>query len=369
MAGMRTRNLVILAAVTLIVVVVAVITSLSRAPQSGKEKPLLFPNLKNTINETSEVIIRGRGRTVTLLREEDGWIVQEADGYPADFARLKSLLVGMTTLRAVEEKTSRPELYPRLGVEDPADPDASSHLVILKNEADQTLAELIIGKPRRDPASPDSSGLYVRRPDQAQSLLVEGRLDVSSQITDWFDQQLFSIEADRIESVVIRHPDGENVTVSRDEPGGDFSVEPLPEGREPQSEIILARMGTILENTFALNVASQKTFSFPEDHVKTTIRTFDGLIAETKAVRKNERNYVAFHFSVDKSRIEKKQPAETQEDTGAKEDAGSSEEVKEPNVSEEVAEYNDTVSGWVFTLPDHRYDLLVRRLDDLTRPE
>lgn len=349
MAGMRTRNLVILAAVTLIIIIVAVAASLSRAPQSGKEKTLLFPELKDTINNTSEVIIRGQGRTVTLLKQEIGWSVKEAGGYPANFDRLKPLLVGMTTLRIVEEKTRNPELYPRLGVEDPDNPGAASHLLVLKDDSGQTLAELIVGKSRRDAASPEG-GLYVRRPDQAQSLLVEGRLTVTSQITDWFSQRLFSIAPDRIRSMVIRHPDGETVTVSREEKGDDFSVEPVPEGRKPQSEIILTRMGTVLENTFALNVASAEDFTFPGDHVRATIRTFDGLVTEVQAVRKDDRNYVAFRFSVDESRLS------TEEEDG-------------PDVREQADKFNKTASGWVFTLPDHRYDLLTRTLNDLTRPE
>lgn len=351
MAGMRTRNLIILAAVTLVVIIAAVVASLSRAPQSGKEKTLLFPELRDTINNTSEVIIRGQGRTVTLLKQDGQWVVQQAGGYPADFDRLRPLLVGMTALRVVEEKTSRPELYPRLGVEDPEKPNASSHLLVLKDDAGKSLAELIVGQSRRDSASPDEGGLYVRRPDQAQSLLVEGQLSVSSHLTDWFDQHLFSIKPDRIESITIRHPDGETATVTRDEPGDDFSVEPVPEGRKPQSEIILTRMGTVLENTFAVNVASRETFTFPEDHVNTTIRTFDGLVAEAQAVRQDDRNYVGFSFNIDESRI------------------APEEEDDESDVRVEAENFNDIVSGWVFTLPDHRYDLLVRRLDDLTRPE
>lgn len=354
MAGMRARNLVILAVITLVIITAAVVASLSRAPQSGKEKTLLFPELKDTINNTSEVIIRGQDRAVTLLKQDGRWVVQQADGYPADFEKLKPLLVGMTALRIVEEKTSTPELYPRLGVEDPDDPNASSHLLVLKDDSGQTLAELIVGKSRRDPASADGGGLYVRPPDQAQSLLVEGQLTVSSQITDWFDQHLFNIKPDRIESIVIRHPDGDTVTVSRDEPGDDFNVEPMPEGRKPQSELILTRMSTILENTFAVNVTSRETFTFPEDHVNTTILTFDGLVAEARAVRQDDRNYVAFRFIVDESRVS---TAEEEEDDST------------ADIYSEAEKYNDVVSGWVFTLPDHRFDLLTRTLNDLTRPE
>lgn len=360
MAAMQRRNLLILAAVTLVVVIAAVIASLSHAPQRGKQKTLLFPQLADRINDTAEVSIRGIDRSVTLVKQGDQWVVREAGGYPARFDRIRRLLLGMTNLRVLAEKTSTPRLYSRIGVEDPDSQGAASHLVTLKDGSGRTLATLIVGKQQRGAEPTEPPGVYVRPPDDKQSLLVEGRLPVSSQITDWFDQNLFSVKPDRIASIVIHHPGLEGVRLVREESGEDFEVEPIPAGRERQSDLIVARMETVLENTFAGNVTAAADYSFPEDHVETVIRTFDGLVARVRGAEQDGRNYVAFEFGVDEARL----PAaeESGEDQEGRAETGAA------DIRAEAENYNNTVAGWIFTLPDYRYELFTRSLDDLTRP-
>jgi hypothetical protein len=157
--------------------------------------------------------------------------------------------------------------------------------------------------------------------------------------------------------VVIRHPGAEPIRLSRIERGEDFAVEPVPAGREPQSDIFLARTDGILENTFASNVTSARDYNFPADHVETVIRTFDGLVAEVQSAGRDGRNYVAFEFSVDASNLP---PAADEEGDRS----GKSAE----DIRAEADKYNGIVSGWVYTLPDYRYQLLTRSLEDLTRP-
>ena len=54
---MRARYIIV-TALTLVVVIAAVIVSQQRAPQTSREKTRLFPELAEKINDVSELIIR-----------------------------------------------------------------------------------------------------------------------------------------------------------------------------------------------------------------------------------------------------------------------------------------------------------------------
>ena len=54
----------------------------------------------------------------TQTVDKETWTVAERDNYPADTGRLRKLLLELAEARLLEEKTSNPELYDRLKVED-----------------------------------------------------------------------------------------------------------------------------------------------------------------------------------------------------------------------------------------------------------
>jgi len=214
--------------------------------------------------------------------------------------------------------------------------------------------------------------VYVRRPDSKQSLLVQGDLPVTTRPEDWFETHLFNIDPQRIESIVIKHPNGPEVHLSRAKGTDDLTLANIPAGKKPKSDVVLHRMGTILQDNFAQNVASLKKFQFPADHASATIRTFDGLIAKTESAKVDGRNYVSYHFDVDPSKIKPAKDKSAGNDKKDQAKAGDKDSGKngksdnEPKVRKEADKYNKQLSGWAYTLPDYKYQLLSETMDDLT---
>ena len=101
--------------------VVLAILALLAGPGSRRDndEQLLFPDLKAQLNDVSGIIVRGPGNQLiaTLKRSDARWIVAERD-YPADLGMIRANLLALAEARIVEEKTSTPELYERLGVQD-----------------------------------------------------------------------------------------------------------------------------------------------------------------------------------------------------------------------------------------------------------
>lgn len=352
---MKQRALVLLIVITVAAVTAAVIGSRYRAPQATVEKTPLFPELGSRINDVSEIIIEGKGKTLTLVKEGEVWTIGQTGGYPALFTKIKPVIIGISELQVVAKKTSNPELYSRLGVEDPAGDRAISHLVTLKNETGD-LAALIIGKPQKS-AGAGGDGLYVRLPGQKQSLLVEGTVEISPDVTDWIERNLFDIGPERIKSIHINHPGGGELTLSRVNDIDTFTIADIPDGKEPQSEVVLNRMQTLLEDFFVSNIKAGNSLAFPEDKVITTIRTFDGLIVTVTSARIDDENLSRFTFGFEEPAAEKAPEATAGETAGA----------AKPDVKGEAEALNRKYSPWVFVIPDFKYEILVKEKDKLLR--
>src|SRR5689334_18361100 len=78
----------------------------------------VLDGLKAAVNDVTEVrLTKGDGTHVTLKKTPSSWDVAERE-YPADSGKVRKLLLDLGSLETVEEKTSDPASYDKLGVED-----------------------------------------------------------------------------------------------------------------------------------------------------------------------------------------------------------------------------------------------------------
>jgi len=115
-------------------------------PQAGT---LMFPALLDRVNDVTEVEVTSGGKTYRLAREDSGWVAPDRDGYPLDGDKVHQLLVGTAGLERIEPKTGNPELYVKLGLEDPTGEDADSVRYVLKAGDGNAVADIIVGRLRR----------------------------------------------------------------------------------------------------------------------------------------------------------------------------------------------------------------------------
>src|SRR6185436_17191883 len=80
----------------------------------------LVPDLKAALGDIERVtVVKANGETVaTLEKRPDSWVVADKNGYVANAAKLRQALKALAEAHIVEQNTSNPELYARLGVED-----------------------------------------------------------------------------------------------------------------------------------------------------------------------------------------------------------------------------------------------------------
>lgn len=175
------------------------------------DTPLLYPELKATVNEIDSVeILAMDGVAVNLHKTDDSvWRIKEAGDYPASTTMLRNLLLNATKLRAVEEKTSNAKYYERLGVADLDQARSVTKLLSLYH-GDLVVAELIVGK------AASSGKHYVRKLNEPQSWLGSESLNLPLESADWLDKSLLDYSMDRIQSVSVKPAKGKMYVLSRD---------------------------------------------------------------------------------------------------------------------------------------------------------
>ena len=280
---MRKNTLIILAAVTLLVAILAVIVTDFRALQQQKEKPLLFPALSSQLDKVASIEIKSDIDSISLSRHQNSWTIDEFAGYPALLEKVKATVIGVSELRIIAPKTADKARYDRLGVEGLGVAGSPSLYLTLKDSDDAVLADLIVGLPRSSRAAENSPGLYVRRPDDAQSYLVEGLLAISADKRDWFERLLFDIPMADIHSVSVSHSDGDTYTIAKSDPDqADFVLAPVPQGKKARSAVILNKLGSLLQGFHAEAVHKADAIPNTDNPIAVVVKTFAGLVAHIR---------------------------------------------------------------------------------------
>ncbi len=358
---MSTRMITLIAG-AILAAVLAFVVAQNRAPstQVVGEAPL-FVGLDERINDVDKVTITGAGDAVkvTLVRGDDAWTVAERDGYRADPAKLRKLLIDLANTRLIERKTARPENYPALGVEDVSAETAAGIKVSLGGLGDSDA--VILGNSARNNAA-----MYARRSGEETSWVADTRLRIDQKPEDWLIKDLIDVNASRVKQVRITHVDGEVVEANRGD--ANFEVANLPEGKSLSSPGVADAMASVLDDLKFEDVVALGDFlAENEPAAKIVYQTSDGLQIDATASAANGKFYL--HLTTKPLRLD----ALAFAGDGEAAEGEPSPEEKAAAMYEAMqaqsAEINQRVNGWVYTIPLFKYEQLTRRISDLVGEE
>ena len=333
---MQKRGLILLAAATLALVVLAVVAiatgdrGVSRAAPGERA----FPALATRLGDVGSVGVRRHALSLTFVRDGDNWLVAEKGNYPAAAGKVRQIVLGMADLLLVEPKTQRAEFYPRLDVEDPG--NGKSTLVTLKDKSDAALAELIIGKRRYDRLGTGTDGIYVRKPGDTRAWLARGSLEFSDQLSSWLDRRILDISQKQIAKATLTQPDGTKLVISRAKPEDKFTVEGAPADAKFKSDTTTGEPALALETLDLDDVEPATELPVPDkDIVTASFTTFDGLTVDVRMLDTDDTHWVALSAA----------------GSGAAE--------------AEAKTINDNGSRWTYAIPSYKATQLKMKLADL----
>jgi uncharacterized protein DUF4340 len=219
---MTPRSFVNLAGIAVASVLLALVT-FAAGNQWGGGKATgekLVPTLADTIRQVTGLEIRQGEETVALERAQNGtWSLKSRGGYPVDVAKVRALLVGLGQAELVEPKTSKPDRYAALELEDPEQKGAKSRLLRLMGADGKAISEVVLGKRRMaGHGTGQTGGTYVRKPDNPQTWLASVELDVPLAAKDWVKTSVLALDAAKIDRVSVEIPGEQPLKIERPAP-------------------------------------------------------------------------------------------------------------------------------------------------------
>ena len=292
---MNARRVQVLALSALVVAGAAVWVSIRNAPQPAPAGGAALPGLADALDSVSEVrLARGDGVRATLSRRGEGgarWTVAERD-YPVDAGKLRSLLLDLSALRTIEEKTSEPARYPLLDVQDAT--DAKSPSVRVDVAAGTRAWTVVLGKQ----AEPGAS--YARVPPAPAALLVRPGITADPAPAHWIAAELIDIGADRVREVGVRPAGSPAYTLAREHASGgsgaELALRAVPPGRKPAAGAVLNSATANLARLTAEDVQASPD-KLPEHASHASFRTFDALVLDLDGYQDGARAWLRIKAS------------------------------------------------------------------------
>ncbi len=378
---MKIKTLAIMGVIAVALIGAALVVS-QQKEHAPSPMDRLFPDLLETINEVSEVRISAQGGTSTMLRRDDTWGVKEKHHYPADLGKLREALIGLAELQILEVKTAKPEWHEKLGVRDVDAEGASSTGVALKDSADHTLAEVIVGHARPVSTQSGRQEMFVRKPENPQTWLVVGNVSLETNPDEWLDRDVLRIEPKRVRRVSVAHPDGTRLMLEKEKPDDLDHQVVLPEGREVRSQFTVNNIVSTLTSLSFQDVHPRSDMAFDgKAGVVATFETFDGLEGTVTLIQRDETNYVTVTAAFNAALVWQPEPEEQAEAPGDGPEALEQEQAaatsETPTTSEtpkikpaeavkaEIETLTNTVADWVYVIPQSLADTILTKPTDL----
>jgi hypothetical protein len=381
----------------------------------GIGEPLL-PAVQADVNQVSGLKLSGAGGELIVQVERAGeqWKVSSSHGYPADVTVVRRFLLALKDSVKRDVRTSKPERYASIGVDDPtASSEAKGLLVELSGVAEPN--RLIIGT---FAAAGGGDHTYVRLADQEQSWLASGNLIPEKTASNWLQRDVLDVPSSRISSVTISASDGKTLSLSKaNESDINYSVENVPKGRELSSASAGNALAGVLGSLQHEGVLPAAEAEPPAEGVYSgRYLTRDGLVVTMQGWEQGEQRLVRISAVADPAAIEawatqeqvrreaaaaasaaaaaasesSVDPAEADAgesneqagatDAEAAETAADSSAPADPaaavaaivaeqtaKIEAEAQAINDRSAGWTFVLPTWKYSNLAKTMDDLLK--
>jgi hypothetical protein len=305
------------------------------ARQAGEQQAysggrLMFPGLAPKLQDATRIEITHQDKTTAIEKHGDTWGLVDRGGYVVQASKLRGMLTALTELRLVEQRTSDPDQFNRLGLEDPNGKTGTSNLLRVLDASGKPIVALVVGHRRVRTQGNVPEQVYVRRTDDNQTWLAEGSLQVDADPQLWLERDIMNIDHARIANVAVTHGD-ETLELARD---GQKLVLKAPTEHPPLDDYKMDDSDRGLELLTFQDVQTDK--ELVGDKVGQSVYTTSDGLAVTASVFKGEKDIWA-RFAA----------------TGS------------DKTKDEADKLNARLAGWTYQLGAWKQKALVPSLDDL----
>ena len=250
-------------------------------------KPLLA-DLK--VADIAAIRIVEPKQTLTIQRKEDGWVIAERRGFPADVAKVRDFVLKVLQLKVGQSEPIGEKDRSRLNL------DASGTQVEFTGADGKPLGKLTVGKKyfKREVENPDKApadGRFVSLPAEAGTVytISDPLTQASAKSADWIDHTSFQVE--KVKTLEVKKADGESWKLERAGDNAEWKLTPIKPGEKVNT-------GNANAATYSLSLLELADVA-PDDAKDTGLdkptlvnaTTLDGLAYEIKVGRLQGDSY------------------------------------------------------------------------------
>jgi hypothetical protein len=330
------------------------------------------------MNDVEQIKIKQHAGEVNLAKKNDIWVVQERDGYPANFGNISDFLKKVWELKVAQPVRVGEKQLPRLELTPPEKGTNAGTLVEFKEKGGKTAASLMLGKkhmkegaansPYGGGSWPDGRFVMVGNDPKTVALVSEPFSNVEAKPEDWIDKEFFKIENHK--SITVTSPSvSNNWAVVKDSQTNDWKLvdakanEQLDTGK---ASGVTSALSYPSFNDVATNAAPEQTGLDKPTIAK--IETFDGLRYEVKIGKKLDDKDDHYMQVAVNGNFQKERTAGKDEKPEDKEKLDK--EFKDKLAKEEEKLKNEKAfEKWVYVVPKYTLEPLLKSRQELLKEE
>lgn len=233
--------------------------------------------------ETPELInritVETPGETITLLQENDTWVIKEADYYYADSAIVNQLFNDLRQSSYFRRLPYSEQTLSQTGLD-----SSGTRLTVYQDN--RLLKSMVIGK-----TAPNRDYHYARQPDSQELWLISGTWQLPGEAYSWLLQPILEYPADIIEKVAFNRS-GKKTEAARQAPDMPFMSDRRP---------VLNLNGLLERFSFFIAENVKSAQNFDEEHYpkrrQVELTTFSGLITTIDLYYDNNEYWVKISLS------------------------------------------------------------------------
>jgi len=164
-----------------------------REQQGASPKAVIFPAFKT--DQAAAIEIKTRGKTVSLVKQENWMVALNEGSYPADKGEVENIFKTVNNMQRESIVSTDPNKYPVFEL------DPVNGVEVKISRSDHTLlAHFFVGK-----NGPDLISTYIRIEGEKDVLLLSGMIKPAfdKELKDWRDKTIFNLKAEDIVQVDI----------------------------------------------------------------------------------------------------------------------------------------------------------------------
>ena len=303
-----------------------------------------FPLLNGNVNAVAKIEIQNAKSNFSMTLDNGNWGLDQNDGYRVEFQKVKSAIVNLSNFKLIEKKTADAARYGRLELNDPADNDAKSRKVVLKDAKGNVLVDTVVGKLNPNLFGTGGAGTYIRRADEKATWLARGQVELGEEPNNWMARQIVNYGQEKVRRVVITSPEGRKIILGKaaaKEPN--FKIKNLPEGRAIKNKDEVDPLAGVMWRMMFDDVQKAEKQEWPATPWVAHYSVWDGYTVRIETVQFGDDFWGRFSATVDEEVIEANQK------TSAK---------------KAVAKINARTKGWSYMLTAGDSEKLTSKMED-----